>query len=60
MAKRKRKKKKNRAFKKKKFANHTSTIAKVVGICIDYDQKKWSENKNAISRPNRVIWMKQY
>ena len=28
-------------------------VAKVVGICIDYDQKKWSEDKNAISRTKR-------
>ena len=60
MAKRKRKKKKSSAFKILNFAYQTSMVAKVVGICIDYDQKKWSENKNAISRPNRAIWMKQY
>jgi len=58
MAERKRKKK-SIDFKILHFAFQTSMVAKVVGICIDYDQKKWSDDKNAISRPNRVIWMEK-
>ena len=40
-----------------KYINQKSRVAKVVGICIDYDQTKWSEDKNAISRSDRQLWL---
>ena len=35
-------------------------VAKVVDICIDFDRTKGSDDKNVISRPNRVNWMEGY
>ena len=36
----------------------TELLAALLGICVDYDLKIRSEDKNAISRLDRKIWMR--